>query len=319
MTTSVCMGIFNGAKYIEEQLDSILRQTKPADEVILCDDNSTDGTVEIVREFIRDHNLQESWKLFCDGENRGYPGNFYYAMNLCTKDVVFLADQDDVWDERKLERMCDVLADRPETHAVCCKFGLIDGEGRRIRTAMTPTHSKDTGTLREITIEDVFYKCEWPGMVTAYRNAWFRQWSSLWAESGDQAVHGRIPHDFLVCAGAAEEQGFLQIDEELALHRRHESNTGGEEHRLRKLLNRNRKLQEIATYLDILQAFEQGQVLRTRRGKAALGQKLLSMQGRYEALRSGKIGNVIRNAAANRRNVRLATVVCDLLIVWQKG
>ena len=45
MTISVCMGIYNGEKYIEKQLDSIFRQTRKADEVILCDDCSMDGTV----------------------------------------------------------------------------------------------------------------------------------------------------------------------------------------------------------------------------------------------------------------------------------
>ena len=63
MTVSVCMGIYNGEKYIEEQLDSILRQTRRAEEVILCDDCSTDRTVEIVRLFIEKHGLGESWRL----------------------------------------------------------------------------------------------------------------------------------------------------------------------------------------------------------------------------------------------------------------
>ena len=55
------MGIYNGEKYIEEQLDSILRQTRRAEEVILCDDCSTDRTVEIVRLFIERNGLQESY------------------------------------------------------------------------------------------------------------------------------------------------------------------------------------------------------------------------------------------------------------------
>ena len=57
MTISVCMGIYQGARYLEEQLLSILHQTCPADEVILCDDGSKDRTVELVREFIREHHL----------------------------------------------------------------------------------------------------------------------------------------------------------------------------------------------------------------------------------------------------------------------
>ena len=147
MTVSVCMGIYNGEKYIEEQLDSILRQTRRAEEVILCDDCSTDRTVEIVRLFIERNGLQESWRLYCNGENRGYPGNFYYVMGLCTGDVVFLADQDDVWAATKLERMCMVLEGHPEADVLACKFGLMDGAGERIHAVMAPSHSLGTGRL----------------------------------------------------------------------------------------------------------------------------------------------------------------------------
>ena len=309
MTTSVCMGIYNGEKYIEEQLYSILHQTKAPDEVILCDDGSTDATVSFVQEFIRENRLQEKWHLYCNEQNKGYPGNFYYAMSLCTQEVVFLADQDDIWAETKLERMCAVLEQHPKAKAVCCKFGLIDAEGENIQTIMSPTHSSGTGELRQVTIEDVFYKCEWPGMVVAYRNEWYQAWDV-------QAEHS-IPHDFLICARAAEEEGFLQMDEELAFHRRHDNNAGGEEHHLRKLLNKQRKLKEIQDYLQILDAFEKEKVLLTAKGNTALQQKHRSMRGRFEALQSGKITKVLANAKEQRKNVRLATVLCDVLIVKQ--
>ncbi|MCM1231849.1 MAG: glycosyltransferase [Ruminococcus flavefaciens] len=319
MTTSVCMGIYNGENYIEEQLASILRQTKRADEVILCDDNSTDGTVEIVRSFIEGNGLQGSWKLLCNRGNRGYPGNFYHAMSLCKADIVFLADQDDIWDDHKIERMCAAMEEKKEARVISCKFGLVDGDGKKIRTVMTPVHSGNTGELREIPIETVFYKCEWPGMALAYRNAWYREWTERLRQNGDEEVIRRIPHDLLLCAGAAEEHGFYQLDQELAWHRRHSNNAGGEEHRIKKLLRKERKLGEIWTYLKYLQAFLQGAALQTEEGRAALRRKLDSMQGRYEALQSGHMRSVIWNAWRNRDQVRIATVVCDLAIVKQRG
>ena len=101
-----------------------------------------------------------------------------------------------------------------------------------------------TGEVRNVSIADVFYKCEWPGMVLAYRRAWFQGV----ARDRKLGENSRIPHDFLVCALAAEAHGFLQLDNELAYHRRHDSNAGGEEHRLSRLLNRERKLGEIKNY-----------------------------------------------------------------------
>lgn len=310
MTISVCIGTYNGEKYIEEQLSSILHQTCPPDEVIICDDKSTDNTVEIIQKFIEKNLLQDKWKLYCNESNKGYPYNFYYAMNLCSGDVVFLGDQDDVWAKEKLERMLQGMEGHPGAKAVCCKFGLIDAKGEQIHTIMQPAKSKGSGIWKRVTVEDVFYKCEWPGMVVAYRNEWYR------SRKGERRL--TTPHDFFVCAAAAEEEGFWQLDEELAWHRRHESNAGGEEHRLKKLLNKERKLREIEEYLRILEAFEGEGALKTKRGRKALSEKRISMEGRYEALKSGKIGRVLKNARENWGNVRLATLVCDLMIVRQK-
>ena len=375
MTVSVCMGIYNGEKYIEEQLDSILRQTRRAEEVILCDDCSTDRTVEIVRLFIERNGLQESWRLYCNGENRGYPGNFYYVMGLCAGDVVFLADQDDVWAETKLERMCAVLEEHPEAEVLACKFGLMDGEGERIHAVMAPSRSLGTRKLRQVGLREIFRKYQWPGMVLAYRNGWYRErgmgicgqespgqkgartageaeecheemgqsrkdGNQSHAETGqsredrsrsheDAGHHGedgsgpcgngesefKVPHDIFLCAMAAEEGAFFHMDEELAHHRRHEDNTAAEEHRVGKLLQKKRKLWEIEKYLRMLGEFEERRVLRTEVGKRILREKTQAMEGRYEALQSGRIWRVLRAAARDWRQVRWVAVVCDLVIV----
>ena len=371
MTVSVCMGIYNGEKYIEEQLDSILGQTRKAEEVILCDDCSTDRTVEIVRLFIERNGLQESWRLYCNGENRGYPGNFYYVMGLCAGDVVFLADQDDVWAETKLERMCAVLEEHPEAEVLACKFGLMDGEGERIHAVMAPSHSLGTGKLRQVGLREIFRKYQWPGMVLAYRNGWYRErgmricgqespgpcgeygsWSyedmgqcgeernrscedagpcgeygsrsredagqcgeDRSGPCGNGGLEFRVPHDIFLCAMAAEEGAFFHMDEELAHHRRHDSNTAAEEHRVGKLLQRERKLWEIEKYLRMLGEFEERRVLRTEAGKRILREKTRAMEGRYEALQSGRIWRVLRAAARDWRQVRAVAVVCDLMIV----
>nr|WP_304579064.1 glycosyltransferase [uncultured Acetatifactor sp.] len=375
MTVSVCMGIYNGEKYIEEQLDSILRQTRRAEEVILCDDCSTDRTVEIVRLFIEKHGLGESWRLCCNRENRGYPGNFYYAMSLCAGDVVFLADQDDVWAETKLERMCAVLEEHPEAEVLACKFGLMDGEGERIHAVMAPSRSLGTRKLRQVGLREIFRKYQWPGMVLAYRNGWYRErgmgicgqespgqkgartageaeecheemgqsrkdGNQSHAETGqsredrsrsheDAGHHGedgsgpcgngesefKVPHDIFLCAMAAEEGAFFHMDEELAHHRRHEDNTAAEEHRVGKLLQKKRKLWEIEKYLRMLGEFEERRVLRTEVGKRILREKTQAMEGRYEALQSGRIWRVLRAAARDWRQVRGVAVVCDLVIV----
>lgn len=309
MKISLCMGTYNGEKYIIEQLDCIRNQTRQPDEVIICDDNSKDNTAQLIEEYIDKYQLESNWRLYRNAENKGYPANFYYACSLCTGDIVFLADQDDIWDLTKIEKMCKPLEAQPRIAAICCKYGLVDAEGKDIHTLMEPTHNTGTGAIVPVNIEYIFYKNQWSGMAVAYRRKWYAGWST-----GDYD----IPHDILICARAAEEQAFVQMDEELVYHRRHDNNAAQEEHRIAKLLNKNRKLKEIEEYIRFLNAFAGRQVLQTKKGQKELQRKLISMQGRYDALKSGKISQVIKNAWKNRAGVRAVTVICDILIVKKK-
>ena len=309
MTVSVCMGTYNGETYIEQQLNTILRQTKAPEEVILCDDGSTDNTVSIIERFIRKNGLDGKWKLYRNKINKGYPSNFYYACSLCNEEIVFLADQDDIWKNDKIEKMCRVMEKNPGAKSVCCKFNLMDEKEQEIHSIMAPTHAHETGEVRNVPVEEIFYKCQWPGMVMAYRRDWYESWTK---------GNYQIPHDILIAAREAEERGFFQLDETLAYHRRHDHNTGGEEHHIRKLLNRDRKLKEIRDYLQILQQFLKEEVLATHTAKLLLNRKTTVMQQREAALQSGRISAVIKNAWKNRKYVRLATAVCDVIIVKQR-
>ena len=79
MKTTVVLSSYNGEKYIREQLESILRQTRLPDEVLIADDGSSDSTVEICRTFIRDHGL-ENWSVQVNAVNKGWADNFSDAF-----------------------------------------------------------------------------------------------------------------------------------------------------------------------------------------------------------------------------------------------
>lgn len=86
------MATYNGAEFIGEQLASILRELKQQDEVVVVDDASGDGTVEIIRAL-----QDERVRLYARDRNRGYVRTFEEAMMRATGDVLILSDQDDVW------------------------------------------------------------------------------------------------------------------------------------------------------------------------------------------------------------------------------
>jgi len=104
MRVSVCVATFNGGLYVEEQLNSILAQLSLDDEVIVCDDQSSDDTLEKIAA-INDRRI----KIYVNTTNLGYVRNFERAVSLAEGDYLFLSDQDDVWPAGRLFKMLEAF------------------------------------------------------------------------------------------------------------------------------------------------------------------------------------------------------------------
>lgn len=103
---SVAIATYNGEKYLEEQLDSILSQTLKPVEIIVCDDQSTDRTVEILERYNRGGLLS----YYVNEHRLGFIGNFKKAVSLCsTENYIALSDQDDIWLPSKLQQAAEYL------------------------------------------------------------------------------------------------------------------------------------------------------------------------------------------------------------------
>lgn len=103
MKISIAMATYNGEKYLKEQLDSFVAQNRQPDELIVSDDCSDDATISIIEAFARQAPFVVRW--YVNNENLGFVGNFSRALSLCTGDLVFLSDQDDVWFKNKIEQI----------------------------------------------------------------------------------------------------------------------------------------------------------------------------------------------------------------------
>lgn len=108
MTTAVVMGTYNGAKYIVEQLNSLREQTRKIDEVLIFDDGSTDGTQELICNYISKYNLS-NWHFFENENNLGCNRNFYEGIIKASADIIFPCDQDDIWYKYKIELMTNIM------------------------------------------------------------------------------------------------------------------------------------------------------------------------------------------------------------------
>ena len=124
---SVALCSYNGEKYINQQIDSILSQTHKPSEIVVCDDGSTDRTPEILAEYQKQY--PEIFRIYFNEINLRSVKNFEKAISLCSKDIIFLSDQDDIWAENKAEKIVSFLDNHPEIDAVATNGFCIDENG----------------------------------------------------------------------------------------------------------------------------------------------------------------------------------------------
>jgi len=105
---SIVMTTYNGEKFIRKQLDSIVNQTYKNLEIIICDDCSSDNTIDIIKAYQK---KDKRIKLYINEKNLGFTKNFEKAISLCNGDYIALADQDDIWRLNKIEVMIKNIDD----------------------------------------------------------------------------------------------------------------------------------------------------------------------------------------------------------------
>ncbi len=118
---SVAMATYNGERYLKEQLDSILKNLSGRDEIIISDDGSTDGTLDIVK----DYQKGEIPIQIVKGPQKGIKQNINEALKHCRGRYIFLADQDDVWTENKVKTVMHYLG-KDGCNLVCHDAKVMD-------------------------------------------------------------------------------------------------------------------------------------------------------------------------------------------------
>lgn len=148
---SVCLASYNGARFIEKQLSSILMQLGVNDEVIVSDDSSTDDTVAIVKKI----NDQRIFLI----ENQKYKSavlNFENALKKAQGEYIFLSDQDDVWKPNKVQRMLEVLK---EVDLVVSDCDFIDDNGNIIGNSCFEMYHSGPGVLKNFVKNSYLGNC----------------------------------------------------------------------------------------------------------------------------------------------------------------
>ena len=121
-TISIALAAYNGKKYIAQQLESLLKQTRLPDEIVICDDSADDLTYQALEPFLSSGKI----KYIKNPQPLGVVKNFEKAINHCTGEYIFLCDQDDVWLPEKVEILANTLYDNPTVDGVFCNSFLVD-------------------------------------------------------------------------------------------------------------------------------------------------------------------------------------------------
>lgn len=208
---TVCMATYNGARFLKQQLDSILTQLNSRDELVVVDDASTDDTWKLLC------NIQdERIRLFRNDKNKGVVPTFERAVSGATGDYIFLSDQDDIWLQNKVKQVLLVFENDPSVSLVVTNSIMIDENNRPLNMRrFSPENPAKLGLMQTL-IKNLYQ-----GSLMAFRRDIL------------QAVlpfpKGIPMHDSWIGVVNCMIGKTFYLDEELLYYRRHDANvTGGE-------------------------------------------------------------------------------------------
>jgi glycosyltransferase involved in cell wall biosynthesis len=217
MRISVAMCTFNGADFLPAQLESIVRQTRPPDEIIVCDDASTDATRGVLESFAQTSRIPVS-PYFSD-ENIGFVKNFERAIGLCTGDVIALSDQDDVWRADKLELIEQSFAANTAAGVVFSDAEIVDKNLRPLDKRMWDEVGFDAHKQKLIregrSLEVLIYGWTVTGATMAFRSAFVKLALPI-------PTNIAMIHDGWIALTIAAVAGVTFIEEPLIKYRQHE-------------------------------------------------------------------------------------------------
>lgn len=216
---SVAMATYNGEKYIINQLESILKQTIPADEVIICDDGSVDGTVNLITAYIEKNKLKR-WKLFKNEERLGYVKNFIKAISLTKGEYIFLSDQDDIFYKNKFEVMIKYFKKNNNCILLNANYNVIDEYGLVRNNLRFKSRVKRSNEITKIEFDRWLYESSFPGFSMGFR-------AIIRDKLKDINIKSCYGHDQLIGLIALSESGNYEINDVLSGYRIHDGNTTG--------------------------------------------------------------------------------------------
>jgi glycosyltransferase involved in cell wall biosynthesis len=228
MKISIALCTYNGEKFLSEQLESFIKQSRLPDELIICDDLSKDATIEIIEDFATKAPFEV--KLFRNEKNLGSTKNFEKAISLCTGDVIFLSDQDDLWFPEKIEKIEQVFQENSDVGLVFSNAEIIDEKGKTLhQNLLSLTFGKEERQ------RDFFETLVRQNVITGAAMAFRSEFRKDFMPIPNDLV---MIHDGWISLVIASKSKVYLLDENLIKYRKHENQQIGVDY---KTGNENRQ------------------------------------------------------------------------------
>lgn len=214
MECTVVLSAYNGSRFLREQLDSIIHQTRKPDELILIDDCSTDNgeTIKILNEYA---SLYEWIKVYQNSENMGWAASFMNAIDLASKEILFFSDQDDVWDLSKIDTMMRLMEEK--------KYNVLMSAVENVNENLDPLSAgRYTGQVEEdkFLFSASFLNPKGVGAAMCFQLDFLKRYKSLW--------NPEFGHDRFYQIMAVFFDTIHFVDLPLIKHRVHDKNATGQ-------------------------------------------------------------------------------------------
>ncbi len=204
---SVAMAVYNGEKYIHQQIDSILERMGPEDELVISYDKSTDSTKDIIDEYAR---RDSRVRVVANEGKPGVQNNFSNAVSNCRGKYIFLADQDDIWIGDKINVVVKTFEETGADLVVHDGY-MADGDLKPLEGTIFDRFGTYNGPIRNI------IKCNFWGCCMAFRShVW--QWVRPFPNTGG------VGHDLWLGVIVGFRGKIVRVNECLMMHRLHGNN-----------------------------------------------------------------------------------------------
>ncbi len=212
MKISIALCTYNGEKFLTEQLESFLAQTRLPDELVVGDDCSNDASIRVIEDFAK--NSPFPVHLQTNESNLGSTKNFEQAISRCSGDLIFLSDQDDIWKSGKIERIENIFVENKEVGMVFTNAEIVDENlnsvGQSLWHFTFPKERRNDNLFDSLLRQNVV-----TGATMAFRSKFRNQFSPIPVD-----IPNAI-HDAWISIVIAANSEVKFLDENLVKYRQH--------------------------------------------------------------------------------------------------